>query len=57
MGDAERATKLEQIASLPERELRGWWASIFIHRNRPAFDGESEALLARAKALGLVIRG
>lgn len=50
------AAKLGIIATLPERELRGWWAAIFIDHIRPAFDGEADALKQRARQLGLVIK-
>lgn len=52
MTDPERARKLAWIARLTAEELRGWvWARKF--DNRPLFDGEQEALISRARQLGV----
>lgn len=55
---AAQITRLRaRIATLPdEGQLRGWWQEVFTHKTRDPFDGEREALLSRARALGLTIR-
>lgn len=48
----ERAHKLTLIARLTADELRGWAWAIGVVGRQP-FDGEQEALIRRAKQLGL----
>ena len=55
--DEQQAAKLHLIADLSDGELRGWWRSVFIAKNRPEFPGERDALLRRAKGLGLKVKG
>ena len=49
----ERAQKLATIAKLPADQLPGWWRYCTAYRQ--PFSGELAALMARAKALGIVL--
>ena len=44
--------KLKMIEQLTLLELRGWWQTVILDRQREPFHGEKQALEARAKKLG-----
>lgn len=48
---------LDRIPTLSDRELRGWWWCVVVERIRDQLPGERAALLARARELGLEIKG
>ena len=50
-----QAQKLAMIATLPERQLRGWHRALTEWRVRDSFPGEIAALHDRARMLGITL--